>query len=468
MHSYDQQRWAVLFSIVVALIFFGWVRRKRFLEVTSPLFRRPLVWLLLMFMFAFQATAVFPAVVFLELTWCLAFFGLMLLFRFLGAHLSPLGWKLLGTLGLLILIIYALVALDRINFHWPIFTKPDATPGFANIRHFSDIAVGLMPLALIYVMARHKHFFPVALLTAFPLGVWWYLLFLTEGRAGVLSLVMAMLVALVLFRRHAAWPVGTLFFSALPAAAAWWWLNPLRQPATSGEGGGVFTRDITVTYDRFRLWGEAWQHAIDHFPLGIGPMGFAGDGIDDGFWAYTHAHNLFLTTAAEWGIPLALMLLALVLYGCWKIAKRSQQMPEGDRPLYACLVMAFVGVMVNVQFSGAHIIPLSSLVMALAIGLVFGFRGVNPAPTVRSEPAVAATPPSTGLGPTLLWGAGMLMMAYLLFASWELYQLSVASTRLCFEELGRMWYFPRFWAQGRLECMQMVDPDHWLFWSWRD
>ncbi|RUA22493.1 hypothetical protein DSL92_05365 [Billgrantia gudaonensis] len=31
-------------------------------------------------------------------------------------------------------------------------------------------------------------------------------------------------------------------------------------------------------------------------------------------------------------------------------------------------MMAFVGVMVNVQFSGAHIAPLSSLVMVLAIG----------------------------------------------------------------------------------------------------
>ncbi len=160
-----------------------------------------------------------------------------------------------------------------------------------------------------------------------------------------------------------------------------------------------------------------------------------------------------------------------MLYGCWKILLRTRALPEADRPLYCCLVMAFVGVMVNVQFAGAHVLPLGSLVMALAIGLVFGFRGYEcptGAPAVSEISVATGHAPVPSWAPTAFWATGMLVMAYLLFAGWELYWLSVESTRPCFEALGRPWYFPRFWAQGRLECMQMVAPDHWLFWTWRE
>jgi hypothetical protein len=135
-------------------------------------------------------------------------------------------------------------------------------------------------------------------------------------------------------------------------------------------------------------------------------------------------------------------------------------MPHADKPLYACLVMAFVGVMVNAQFAGGHIIPLSSLVMALCIGLVFGYRST-------AVPMAEQPGGSVPIKATLLWAVAMLMMAYLLHAALELYWLSVESTMTCFEEQGSYQLFPRIWAQGRLECMRMIAPDHWLFWNWR-
>lgn len=457
----------VLLALLAVVSLVGWLQRRQVLAKVSSVIHDPVAWPLgftALLVIVGLLTAPFPALALLELSWLLALAALALLVGLSAARLGLFAWQLLGASAALLVLVYALVALDSVHFHYPIFQVRDATPGFANIRHYSDIAVGIMPLALVYVVARRRLSLAVALLTGAALSVWWYLLFLTEGRSGVLSLAVAMLVAGVLLRRHAAWPVGTLFLSALPALAGWWWLNPKRDALaeTAASAGQVFTRDIAVTHDRLMLWERAWQHAIEHFPLGVGPMGFAGDGIDDGLWAYAHPHNLFLTTAAEWGIPLALLLLALVLVGCWRILQRSRRLPEADRPLYACLVMAFVGVMVNVQFSGGHIVPLSSLVMALAIGLVFGFRAEVPAPAQST-----ASAPRSSLAPSLLWGAMMLVMAYLLFAGWALYELSVESTRPCFEVLGRSWYFIRFWAQGRLECMEMVAPDHWLFWSWR-
>lgn len=200
------------------------------------------------------------------------------------------------------------------------------------------------------------------------------------------------------------------------------------------------------------------RYSIENFPFGIGPMQFAGDG----HIRNASAHNIFLNTAAEWGLPLALALLGLVLYGCWVIVKRSRTMPDQDKPIYACLVMAFVGVMVNAQFSGSHIAPLSSLVMVLAIGAVFGYRDSSqPVPVVDNTS-------SRGVGPTILWLVMMLALIYLIWAGLELYGLAMESKQRCFEEIGRPYLYPRFWSQGRLECMQMVEPNHWLFSKWSD
>ncbi|WP_111411700.1 O-antigen ligase family protein [Billgrantia lactosivorans] len=384
----------------------------------------------------------------------LLFIALMIMHVFIhAARWKLILWLVGGGAITFVLWAYAFLSIDRLIIQYDHLVRSEMALGFSNIRQFSDVAVGLMPLGLLYIVSRSQPSFIAALLCFLPLSFWWYLLFLTEGRAGILSLTIAMTVALVLFGRAAQWPVATLFSSALAGLAGWWFVNPLRRGLENGE---IFHRDIASDNNRFDLWRTAIQYGIDNFPFGIGPMQFAGDGRI----SYAHAHNLIFNTAAEWGIPIALMLLALIVYACWKIYRRAQSMPDADKPIYSCLVMAFVGVMVNVQFAGAHIFPLSSLVMALAIGLVFGYRD-------SSQPPIERPIGPVPIQATLVWGGIMLMMAYLLYAGMELYWLSVDSRLLCMQEAGRAYLYPRFWAQGRLECMQMIAPDHWLFWSWR-
>ncbi|MCE8038892.1 O-antigen ligase family protein [Halomonas sp. MCCC 1A11062] len=363
-------------------------------------------------------------------------------------------WWFLGGVVLFFLFFYSFLSFDSLLFQKDFLHRRFIAYSFDNIRHFSDVAVGLMPLALLYIVSRPRPSVIAAVLCFLPLSFWWYLLFLSEGRAGILSLALAMVIALALFRQSAYWPVTTLFGSSLAGLAGWWFVNPLRKTVEGKEV--IFHRDITSDSNRFDLWRTAIEYSLENFPFGIGPMQFAGDGR----LSYAHAHNIIFNTAAEWGLPIALMLLALILYGCWKIYRRSRVIPDQDQPVYACLVMAFVGVIVNVQFAGAHIFPLSSLVMALAIGLVFGYRDSRqPLP----ERPVGPVP----IQATLLWAGMMLMMAYLLHAGMELYWLSLDSRLICMQEIGRAYLYPRFWAQGRLECMQMVAPDHWLFWTWR-
>ncbi|WP_192036897.1 O-antigen ligase family protein [Halomonas sp. YLGW01] len=365
---------------------------------------------------------------------------------------SLLGWTLLGGLLTLLILIYALLAIYHIFLVWGFANRHDFGPGFANVRFFADVAVGVMPLALLYVVARPRPSKVAATLCLAPLSVWWWLLWVSESRAALLGLFAGLLCALWLFGRAARWPVTLLSVSGALGLVGWWILNPI-----GGGGGdgveGAFLRDITSSSGRLSLWVDALRYAVEHFPVGIGPMGFAADGN----LRSAHAHNLFLNLMAEWGLPLAMLLLAVLIHGCRLIIRRSRARPVVDRPLYACLVMAFVGVMTNAQFAGSHIIPLSALVMVLAIGLVFGYSS-----TGESGPPECSGP--VPIGATLLWACLVLMLAYMLHAGLELYWLSIDSTQTCFEEQGRIYLYPRFWAQGRLECMQMIAPEHWLFW----
>jgi len=393
--------------------------------------------------------ASFSGLALLELAYLLLLGVAVVIVAISARHLPRLGWPLLGGLLALLMLIYALLAIDHLSLVWDFANRHDLGPGFANVRFFADVAVGVMPLTLLYVVARPRPSRLAAMLCLAPLTVWWWLLWVSESRAALLGLVVGALCALWLFGRAARWPATLLGVSSALGLVGWWYLNPI------GGGGAAdtFVRDITSSSGRLALWADALRYAIAHFPVGIGPMGFAGDGQ----LRSASAHNLFLNTAAEWGVPLAFLLLGLLLFGCRVIACRARAMPDQDKPVFACLVMAFVGVMVNAQFSGSHINPLSALVMVLVVGLVFGY------PSAEELPPSAPTGP-VPLGATLLWAALMLMLAYLLYAGLELYWLSVDSTQVCFQEQGRIYLYPRFWAQGRLECMQMVEPDHWLFW----
>lgn len=452
---YPLQR-GVQFATLGLLLVGGFALRRAFgpalLACVGPLLRWPLGMAALL-MAAALVLSPHPGVALMELTYLMLLTSAGLLLALSIRCLPRLGWAVLGGLLTLFLLLYSVVAADHLHLVWDFANRHDFGPGFANVRMFADVAVGVMPLAVLYAVARRRPSVVAAFLCVIPLAFWWWLLWVSESRAALLGLIAGGAVALILFSRTALWPLAMLAISGALGLVGWWFLNPI------GGGGAeqAFVRDITSSSGRLELWRDALSYSLEHFPLGIGPMGFAGDGN----LRSAHAHNFFLNTAAEWGLPLALLLLALLLYGCRVIMRRARAMPVEDKPIYACLVIAFVGVVVNAQFSGSHIIPLSSLVLVLAIGLVFGYRPSNMAPPV--EPV--GPPP---LRATQVWAALMLLYAYLLYAGLELYWLAEDSTATCFQEQGRAYYYPRFWAQGRLECMQMVDPDHWLFWSWRD
>ena len=458
---YTAQRLAQLMMLALMLGVVGWPLRDRLYDTVSSV-AGP--WRMLALGGAGLAVAAvvlspLPGIALLELSYLLVLGMTAVLVTLSARLLSRGGWLMIGVLLALFMLVYTALAIDSISLVWTFANLHDLGPGFANVRFFADVAVGVMPLAVLYGVARVRPSLVAAVLLVPVLASWWWLLWVSESRAALLGLFSGGAVALWLLGRAARWPVGIHALSGTLGLLGWWFLNPIG----GGAAEEAFVRDIASSSGRMALWADALRYSLENASLGIGPMMFAGDSQ----LRSAHAHHFFFNTAAEWGLPLALLLLALLLYGCRVIIRRARTMPLEDKPIYACLVIAFVGGMVNAQFAGSHINPLGALVLVLAIGLVFGHRSGDESPS--SEPT-GPVPPGTSrpipLRATLLWVALMLIFAYLLFAGLALYWLSADSASTCFQEQGRAYYYPRFWVQGRLECMQLIDPKHWLFRVW--
>ncbi|MGR2740885.1 O-antigen ligase family protein [Billgrantia sp. Q4P2] len=455
MLQVDFFRLILIFYFLLSFGFLGWFWRAQFIGklIFSCSNERMLCCTILVMALLAVLLGPAPFVAFLELSYVVGLLVSAWLVCVASRNIRSLVvWRVIGGLLLVFVLVHSVYAIDTISLRHSFMTRHDATPGFAHDRLFSDMAAGVVPLAVLYSVSRKKLSVFAISLSVPPLAVWWYLLFISEGRAGILSLILAVLVVAALYRKAVLAPIFVLLLSAVIGLMGWLVFNPMVKKST----GEVFQRDIKNSSGRWELWRDAIFYAYDNFPLGIGPMQYAGDGVMRG----GSAHNLILNTAAEWGAVLAVILAVVLVKGGLVILRRAVEVPDAEKPLYACLIMSFVAVMVNLQFSGAHIAPSSAVIIIVAVGFVFGFRSES----------VVDTPPlkmQYRFYGGMAWGGVMLILAYLLFAGLEMYWLSLDSQLICMQKEGRLHLFPRFWAQGRLECMQMIAPDHWLFWSWR-
>ena len=134
---------------------------------------------------------------------------------------------------------------------------------------------------------------------------------------------------------------GRLVLIAAPFAYAllWWLTNQALHPGHQAIGAGArFSGSSPFeAYTRFGIWSNALALAATHPWLGVGfgEFNFAWTltpfpGRPSEF--FDHAHNLVLQFAAELGVPLTALILALIGYAAWQalrnaLADGREQMP---------------------------------------------------------------------------------------------------------------------------------------------
>lgn len=362
----------------------------------------------------------FPFWSLLDLLYQLHLVGVGLILFFAFRSMDEMAWHSFGGCVVLLMGGYALYAVLEIVIAAPMLTPLAATPGFSNIRMFSDVAVVLLPLSW---LAINKNI--LLRMCVWGCGiVWFWLLIITEGRSGILSLLIAAVWVCILYGALGRKALARLLVMAALAAAIYIFL-----PVMATNDGLGWHRDISSSSGRLELWLLSWHNFIAEFPYGIGGMMFAADGRSD----VAHPHNIIFIIMAEWGgLFLFGVLLAMLVVFCRAIKQRK------ERRMRMPVAMAAVAAGVNIMFSGAQSAPFSAVCLVLVWG---GYMATVFPESQNQEDAVNVE------------GWTVLLLFIWLIICWmgySLYGYSKETRLTCLQENGVV--YPRFWAQGRLDC----------------
>lgn len=253
-------------------------------------------------------------------------------------------------------------------------TWPNPLTGFSSIRSFTQYqlwTLGLITLPLLAFDFKNAY---TRFCLHLGLACWWVLLFYSASRGALLAWLVGILITALIYRKSA-WlfirlqlihiVTGFLsyqiLFQVIPA---------LRNSAVVT---GTIIRD--TTNDRIELWGQS-INLIQNYPIfGIGPMHFAWHNHTS---ASAHPHNSVLQLMAEWGLPVALLILSIAGYGLffWLKKFNSTTLQTGTNLNRNLAIVLFFTIVSNATYSmvdGVIVMPISQVMMFTFIGLMLGF-----------------------------------------------------------------------------------------------
>lgn len=342
---------------------------------------------------------------------------------------------------------FGLSLADPAVAHWP-----ESFTGFANIRHFNQFQTWTLPLLVVPLLELPKR---RRLLRGGAFGLaalWWALVLASNVRGTVLAMAVAAAVVYVVFRHQAYkwlwYQAGTLvgggvlyvllFYVALG-------MEPLLVDRLS---------DSSQYAGRLAYWQAAAEMIRQHPIVGAGPMHFAWPG--NYFGAGAHPHNALVQWGAEWGIPSALIVLGLVLWGFGAWVRQSRRV-IGRRTagIRIALTASLVAAAAHALVSGIIVMPVSQMWGVVIIGGGWGlfmahrFRRLEPGRR-RSRSAVV----HAGL-------CGLIVLSMCITAGQSVQDLRAMNERRTafLESVDRNLLSPRYWQQGFIGVRD--EGSHW-------
>ncbi len=381
-NSYNEQRLQELLLLLVVCAMFVLVPagRREWLASWSnlPGTGRTMLWLVIGLGLLSAGNAVFPLFAFLEV----ALFAIMGVTAIgLASSRARLGYIFdwLVAVALLItgwsylidfIITYALTVANDMPL-----VQRDFFHAFVNIRFFGQFQSWTLSLMVLPLLLINRRSFYLTAFCFVPAAGWWLLLFVSGTRGTMFGCIVAFLATTAIYGRTAAvWlrlqiiSIAGGFLSYL----ALFHLIPrlLMFDATASYAVSIFGRKFSHSSGRWELWGTAMEMIGSHPWLGIGPMHFAADGHP----IAAHPHNAWLQIAAEWGLPVAALILFLFVWGmvAW-VKNGGANEPATQSPnLQPSLLAALMTAATHSLFSGIIVMPVSQVMMVLVIGWMLG------------------------------------------------------------------------------------------------
>jgi tetratricopeptide (TPR) repeat protein len=270
---------------------------------------------------------------------------------------------------------------------------------FVNPNHFAALLATALPLAAIggALAARRGR---AATSAAVLLGATAAALLLAGiRRAGATTGIftalasLALLAVLAIARR---WPRHGRLLGGMVASGIAGGLLALAVAALHGAALGGVAASLSAR-GRLPAWRDTLRLILDHPWRGVGPgmyrWAFRPYQTEQLKNLYDHAHSDYLEVAAEWGIPLAVLLWGFVL---WRLARAISTAVASDERTRWITALACAGALTAlllvafVDFD-AHI-PANLFVFATVLGIAWGLEGAKAAP-LRAPAPRATLPP---------------------------------------------------------------------------
>ena len=101
-----------------------------------------------------------------------------------------------------------------------------------------------------------------------------------------------------------------------------------------------------------------------------------------------HPHNIYLQVAAEWGVPMLVLLLALASRALWRLARTIRGVPDGlARAEGSGLLIAFLAILADGFVSGNFVMPVAQMWIVLCCAWTMAWTRLNGPPVTTAAPA---------------------------------------------------------------------------------
>lgn len=252
----------------------------------------------------------------------------------------------------------------QINVH-------DLISGFDNPRFFGQFAT--MALCVLGVAIYKNSFSRKNITLNFIFILLWILVIATGTRGTWLAIGVISLFLLPFGRSGTMWSlqqakgaafgiIGTYFlFSFIPKKMGFLIVNHAAERLNTS----LSLREI--------IWNQAIEMAIAHPWLGAGPMHFAALRSVAG----AHPHQMILQWSAEWGIPFALIVLAIVFYVFYSFFFYMRHHGNDINSMhlsYIGLMTAVMAALVQSMVDGVFVMPYTQLWLSVLAGLAYGLH----------------------------------------------------------------------------------------------
>ncbi len=299
-------------------------------------------------------------------------------------------------------------------------------PNFQNQRSFNHTQAWLMPIAcwaICWLTPRKRLY---AITATLLLSLWWVILFYSNGRGILLSLVLASALGWIFFRPAVSPLLKPLLLSAGIGIGIYlllFWVLPellvIFNVNDAGELSRFYGERLQQTHSggRTELWQTSLALITDHPWLGIGPQHFPYH-VDK----LGSPHNMAMAAMVELGIPSLLCLVLLIAVGLWQATR------QGVKPsLLAGSLLSCTSVLIYSNLTGIGLTPVSQLLMLLIVGALMACTSTTTAQTKLNQ---------------VLWLILVVLACAALWISWQ--DLTSANYQLYVPGQND----PRFWLNG--------------------